>query len=290
MRYRFWTVQARPFPTSISVIGLGVIVEDPTSGEIAHRFVENAQSRMPRFGHSDSDSNRAIGRTTAELNRWLSRSADTPTVLQLDERFTTSALLDSMVDRWNNSITVNQSQFVAAESLEEAVDLLFRKLIFDGARVIRPQRVAQVRQSVRAAYESKEQLRELIVAHPKLTVDEDLGEQFDLGVIRETEVLELNDAFSMHAQDVNRIAERVQSWTFKMAILRSEGAQLALPDGATLQVDNRTPIVATLWPPQSRDESSLLSSMSRRWDRLEIDYVLVTEIESHAEKLSAIAS
>lgn len=289
MRYRYWTVQARPFPTSISVIGLGVIVEDPTSGEMAHRFVGNAQSRMSRFGLPDS-SNRAIGRTTAELNRWLTRSSDTPAALQLDERFTTSALLDSMVDRWNNSITVNQSQFVAAENLEEAVDFLFRKLIFDGARASEPQRVAQVRQSVRAAYESKEQLRELVVAHPELTVDENLGEQFDLGVIRETEVLELNDAFSMHAQDVNRIAERVQSWTFKMAILRSEGAQLALPDGATLPVDNRTPIVATLWPPQSRDESSLFSSMSRRWDRLEIDYVLVTEIESHAEKLSAIAS
>lgn len=285
MRYRYWTIQVRPTPTNISNIGVGVVVEDPSTGALAHRFVEKPQTLLSRYADSD-----VAARIIRDLDRWLTKASDSPASLELDERFVNAGILDTMVHRWNNLITVNHKQYVSAESLQAAVELLFRKLISHGESASKARRVTQVRQRVLTAYESKESLRELIVSRPELTIEDDLGERFDLGVIRDTRVLELNDAFSMHSSDPRQTEHRIQAWTWKMSTLRSSGALLKLPNGESFEVDNNTPIVATLWPPKTSEEQKLLLTMSRRWDKLGIDYVDVNDIEIHAEKLSHLAA
>lgn len=285
MRYRYWTVQARPTPTSISLIGIGVIVEDPSTGELAHQFVERPKQLLSRYPEAGN-----AARIIRDLNRWLGSASEIQTSLELDGRFVASGQLDTMVHRWNNLITINHKQYISADSIQAAVEFLFDKLIAHGGSSNKTQRVADVRQRVQNVYKSKEPLRELIVTRPELTIDNDLGERFDLGVIRENKIFELNDAFSMQSSDLRQTEHRIQAWTWKMSVLRSSGASLDLPDGNTVEVDNRTPIVATFWPPTDASEGKLLSTMSRQWDKLEIDYIEISEIESHAEKLSLRAA
>lgn len=278
-------IQVRPTPTSISNIGVGVIVEDSMTGALSYRFVDKPQTLLS--GYSDSD---FTARLIKDLDRWLTKASDTPISLEIDERFVTAGLLETMVRRWNNLVTVNHKQYVPADSVQDAVDLLFQKLISHGESVNRDNRVTQVCRLVRFAYESKESLRELMVKRPLLTIDNDLGERFDLGVIRDTTVYELNEAFSMHSNDRRQTENRIQAWTWKMSTLRLSGARLTLPNGDSFEIDNQTPIVATLWPPETKEEQKLLSTMNHRWDELRIDYVDVNDIESHAEKLSHFAA
>ncbi len=285
MRFRYWTVQVRPTPTSITQLGIGVIVEDPSTGELAHRFVEKPHTLLSHYSNSN-----IAARIIGTLSRWIDAASATPIPLEIDERFVTEGILDTMVHRWNNLITINHRQYVSADSLQDAIDLLFQKLIYHGEGATKTQRVARVRQSVRKAYESKESLRELIISRPELTIDDDLGERFDLGVIRGTEILELNDAFSLQSSDPRQTANRIQAWTWKMSALRESGAQLIMPGGELIEVNRQTPIVAAFWPPKTDSEHELLSSMSRRWDHLEIEYIEVDQIGMHAEKLSRRAA
>lgn len=140
-------------------MGVGVVVDDPTTGSLAHRFVEKPHALLSRYPHHD-----ATTRAIRDLERWLVDASSTPAPFELDERFVNAGILDTMAHRWNNLITNNDREYVSADSIHAAVDLLFTKLISHGETAKKSRRVAEVRERVLGTYESKETLRELIVS------------------------------------------------------------------------------------------------------------------------------
>lgn len=285
MLYQYWTVQTRPTPTSVTTIGVGVIVEDPATGQLAYRFADKLHTLLSRFPNSE-----VAVHMIHDLERWLKSVSRSSNSLELDVRFVPSGLLDTMAERWNNLISVSHRQRVPADSINAAVELLFDKLISPAKSPQKIRRIDQVRAQVLHVYESKEPLRKLIVSKPQLIIDDNLGEKADLGIIRGQEIFELNSAFSMVSQDLRRIEDRIQAWTWKMSTLRSSGAILNLTSGDSFEIDSNVPVVATLWPPQEKEQQNLLESMSGRWDKLGIDYICKDDIEAHAEKLSKLAA
>lgn len=291
MRFKYWTIQVRPTPTNISVIGVGVVVENPVTGAMTHRLADMSKAFPLR--HFDSAPAASV---LKELDRWLKKEGSKPVALPIGDQYVTSGILDTMAHRWNNLVTVSDHHYFSGEALDAAADFLFDKLInldsiAEGRSLGREQRVREIQRHVRTVYESREQLGKLVVSRPSLVIDNDITERLNLGVVRGNKIFELNEAFSLHSSNLRNAQTRIESWTFRMSILRSSGAQLRLPDGNTfLEVASDAPIVATLGPAETSEERRVLTSMVRRWDRMGIDHMEVGEIEAHADELSRLAA
>lgn len=281
MHYNYWTIQVRPTPMSISAIGIGVIVEDPATGDITHQFISNPRALLKPFPNSN-----IVVQKIRSLDHWLTERSNTPPTLELGEKLCTAAMLNRLARQWNNRISINPKDIVAADSIESAAKLLFDNLIDYGGASKSPKRADKVRNQLWATYSSKDPLRKLLVRKPEVLIDSDLESQFDLGVIRDGNILELNSAFQIS----HNATMSMQAWTWRVSNLRSSGAQLTLPNGTKVDVDNRAPIVAALWPSEDGKEdkkvNKQLAPIIRQWDKLGIDYIDSDEVESHVALLS----
>lgn len=286
MRFKYWTVRMRPTPMSISTIGVGVIVEDTQSGIINYQFVEDIKALLPHFPHQ-----KAVKKQIEELRLWLpSDTFDQTPRLELSPNHTIPGIIDSLVIRWNNLVIIDPSNIMSAPSMEEAINLLFNKLIVFTSHQT-PQSsnpLPELRSKVKRTYESHPAIKPLVKTKPVMVIADAANESFDIGIIHDTHAYELNQGFSFQSIGQKQSQQRLEAWTWKIALLRSQGAELKT-DGDHIELDCKTPIIVPYYPPppESEDGKILMLKFMRQWDRLDIDYYNLDNFEAHVNELAA---
>ena len=286
MRFKYWTVRMRPTPMSISTIGVGVIVEDTQSGIINYQFVEDIKALLPHFPHQ-----KAVKKQIEELRLWLpSDTFDQTPRLELSPNHTIPGIIDSLVIRWNNLVVIDPSNIMSAPSMEEAINLLFNKLIVFTSHQT-PQSsnpLPELRSKVKKIYESHQAIRPLVKTKPVMVMVDAADESFDIGIIHDTCAYELNQGFSFQSIGQKQSQHRLEAWTWKIALLRSQGAELKT-GGNHIELDCKTPIVVSYYPPPPESEigKTLMSKFMKQWDRLDIDHYNPDDFEAHVSELAA---
>ena len=171
------------------------------------------------------------------------------------------------------------------ESPEVAVEKLYEHLIgFE--RTERQNRAVQVRKLVREEYSSIDIVREALTEAPELESDGLTENRVDLAVVSSGKVYEINRAFSFASQPTPRVLHDVESWTYKIHSLRDAGGAL-MKDGtqiATLPAD--TPVVASIWPPETDAQKDLYAQATKKWGDLGILTVNRADTRAHALHLA----
>ena len=286
MRFKYWTVRMRPTPMSISTIGVGVIVEDTQSGIINYQFVEDIKALLPHFPHQ-----KAVKKQIEELRLWLpSDTFDQTPRLELSPNHTIPGIIDSLVIRWNNLVVIDPSNIMSAPSMEEAINLLFNKLIVFTSQTSKSSKILpELRSKVKKTYESHQAIRPLVKTKPVMVMVDAADEVFDIGIIHDTCAYELNQGFSFQSIGQKQSQRRLEAWTWKIALLRSQGAELKTGGNHHIELDSKTPIVVSYYPPPPESEASktLMSKFMKQWDRLAIDHYNPDDFEAHVSELAA---
>ena len=285
MRFKYWTVRMRPTPMSISTIGVGVIVEDTQSGIIAHRFVKDIKAMLPYFPHQE-----AVKKQIEELRLWLPSDVfDQNPRLELNPNHTIPGIIDSLVTRWNNLVIIDPSDIMSAPNMEEAINLLFNKLIVFTSQTSKSSKILpELRSKVKKTYESHPAIKPLVKTKPVMVIADAANESFDIGIIHDTHAYELNQSFSFQSIRQKQSQQRLEAWTWKVTLLRSRGAELKI-DGDYIELDCKTPIIVPYYPPppESEDGKILMLKFMRQWDRLDIDHYNLNNFEAHVNELAA---
>ena len=283
MRFKYWTVRMRPTPMSISTIGMGVIVEDTQSGIIAHRFVKNIKAMLPYFPHQE-----AVKKQIEELRLWLPSDAfDQNPRLELNPNHTIPGIIDSLVTRWNNLVIIDPSDIMSASSIDEAINLLFNKLIvFTSQTSKSPKILPELRSKVKGTYESHPAIKPLVKTKPVMVMVDAADEVFDIGIIHDTHIYELNQGFSFHSIDQKQSQHRLEAWIWKISLLRSQGAKLEIR-GNHIELDRTTPIIVSYSSPESEIGKTLMSKFMRQLDKLDIDHYNPDDFKAHVNELAA---
>ena len=283
MRFKYWTVRMRPTPMSISTIGVGVIVEDTQSGIINYQFVEDIKALLPHFPHQE-----AVKKQIEELRLWLPSDAfDQNPRLELNPNHTIPGIIDSLVTRWNNLVIVDPSDIMSAPSMEEAINLLFNKLIVFTSQTSKSSKILpELRSKVKKTYESHQAIRPLVKTKPVMVMVDAADEVFDIGIIHDTHIYELNQGFSFHSIDQKRSQQRLEAWIWKISLLRSQGAKLEIR-GNHIELERTTPIIVSHSSPKSEIGKTLMSKFIRQLDKLDIDHYNLDNFEAHVNELAA---
>lgn len=282
VRIKYWGVRVTPSPLSLTTVGIGVIVEDPDTGTALFRFLENPSTFLGKFGF-DSSIDRSLRNLQQTLDTYNSQSRS----LELDHRFSASSLLTFLSDHWNNMFLVEGARYADMKTPEIAVETLYSHLIgFE--RSERQNKVTEVRRHVRDVYTSFPVVRDSIMESPELESDGMKENRIDLAVMSKGVVYEINRAFSFASKPSPEVLHRVESWTYKIHVLRESGGSL-LKGGVTIaELRGDTPVVASIWPPESEAQKDLFAQATRKWKELNIDTLSRSDTESHAKRLELL--
>ena len=106
MKLRYWTVRAVPSANSITTIGIGVIVEDMATGEIAARFKKDS-SQLAYM-----ESQQSIMRLADELEQHVVHLACQHHRHSIGHELSVNGYLASLMDYWNNMLIIDEPKQV----------------------------------------------------------------------------------------------------------------------------------------------------------------------------------
>lgn len=287
MRYRYWTIQARPDATRLLSYGIGVLVVEDQTQLAALRMLARNQA-LPVPTEADTAVRNAIGFLQRQFKTVDSRQDG----LKLAGVDTPSSFADSLVHHWSNLITVDPARYLAAGSLDEAAELLFDMFIGPPARKRATAPIYQLRSTVQQAYSAHPEIGSALRRAPELQAGSVDG-GVDLAVVsEEDQVVELNQSFSFLQSNPGETKKTIQAWNYGIDKLRVRGGTLttAEPGGSAagerqLILPTDAPVVVTYDPPESAKQRELFSSMSGQWNELDILAVPRSGVEAHANQL-----
>lgn len=279
MKIKYWTIRVVPSAMNISSIGVGVLAQQPDNPLIHYRFVSDNDAVLKAFGLSDEVS-AALRDFCSSLDAVMTEN-DT---LDFGSQFTAPGLLSHLTDHWNNMIVVDQPRVMAEESVETALDLLFRVLIGERQQPIRQHRAAQIRRMVKEEYSRHASLEQALTLTPTLHTD-GMEREIDLAVIEEENVYELNSSFSFDTTSIGQLQDKVEAWTWKIEKLRRAGATLSKSGRDIAAVHREADIVTSLWLPRTEKQKELFETITKQWDHLGVIQVAKENIPHRATEL-----
>lgn len=280
MRIRYWGIRAVPTPMSLTSIGIGVVVEDPRTGEVLTRFLENPSSSLKLFKFP-ATLDRDIKNFQTSLD-----SFNTPNrTFEIDQHSSAPELLSFLSDHWNNMIVVEKQEYAAMESPSVALKKLFNILVGIDKKE-RRSKITEVRRLVKSEYESNELIRESLLESPHYISNDLVERRTDLAVLSDKTVFELNTAFSFETDSFTSFQDRVEAWTWKIENLRKDGGTLFKNNEEVIGLSPKTPVVATIWPPRTERQKKMFEDSTKKWDFLDIEILQMENIHQHANQLA----
>ncbi|WP_414122831.1 hypothetical protein [Corynebacterium nuruki] len=287
MRYKYWTIQARPDATRLLSYGIGVlVVEDETQRATLKMFTRHQALPVP------SEADEAVRNAISFLQRQFKTIDSQQGGLRLAGVETPSSFADRLVHHWSNLITVDPARYLAAGSLNEATELLFGMFIGTPARMRATAPIYRLRNTVRDAYSAHPEIGSALRRAPELQAGSIDG-GVDLAVVGEGDkVVELNQSFSFLQSSPSETKKTITAWNYGIDKLRARGGTLTTTmsgDPASgerqLSLPTDAPVVVTYDPPESAKQQDLFSRMSGQWKELDITAVPRSRIKAHANQL-----
>ena len=278
MKLRYWTVRAVPSANSITTIGIGVIVEDMATGEIAARFKKDS-SQLAYM-----ESQQSIMRLADELEQHVVHLACQHHRHSIGHELSVNGYLASLMDYWNNMLIIDEPKQVDSTSIEQATQLLFVTLIGDEHYLEHSQLEIQARDMVKATYRRHKQLEKNMYLPASVDVD-GFEIPLNLVIIKNANVFELNSVISFESLHPQETISMVEAWTLKIDKLRTKGGRLHT-DNHVISLAKDTDITAVYWPPKTPRQHEVFDSVTVPWAGLGITDIPLAETDEHAGELA----
>lgn len=278
MRLRYWTVRAVPSVNSVTTIGIGVIVEDTATGEIAARFKKDS-SQLAYM-----ESQQSIMRLADELEQHVVHLACQHHRHSIGHELSVNGYLASLADYWNNMLIIDEPKQVDSTSIEQATQLLFVTLIGDEHYLEHSQLEIQARDMVKATYRRYEPLETTMYLPASVDVA-GFEIPLNLAVIKNATVFELNSVFSFESLHPQETISMVEAWTLKIDKLRAEGGRLHT-DNHVINLATDTDITAVYWPPKTPRQHEIFDTVTAPWANLGVINIPLEDVDEHAKELA----
>lgn len=269
MRYNYWTLRYLPDPVRGEFVNIGVIVgRDGADWSI--RSIESFD-RASRLGGDLSTARtwvRSLRSTIVQVNRDC--HLDIATVGASED------WIVRLRGFHNNCVQISDALPVVADSADEAMDLLFDRLIVEP----RPQSrstshgraVARLREAYQARFGSGvDLLNKVCVRSGRQTMDFDFA-------LSDGSIQQLSKVWAFDLKDPSLQVDKVQAWGFRVEELRSSGGHLSIRE-QTLEVDSGVPVRVLYVPPRTANGNESLAVARDAWDRIEAQAFSVDDVE-----------
>ncbi|WP_030014358.1 DUF3037 domain-containing protein [Curtobacterium sp. S6] len=279
MLYRTRIVRYVPDTARGEFLNLGVIVMGDDPRDVAIRAVETI-TEIPNIGGPRSAALEAVSGIVREVE---SRH-ESPAELEIDHSSTLRASIDSFARNAYGLIQFSDEGIADGQSAMAVADFLFDHLVSRGTPARREQRLTRLRRRITDTYSTRPTLARSLLSSPRLVAGP-RSAPVDLAVLDQN-IIEINSAFSFQGEPNRHLLERIDSWAFRMKLLR-EGNGGVLQHGRepNVPVAPDTPIIAIVDPPQTSAQQELFQEVTAPWSQLEIQTLTSDQIGVHANDL-----
>lgn len=279
MRYTYWTIQAHPDPTLLLSFGVGVILIEEQTNRCMVRTVEHI-SELPIKTDLGDQIIKSLNRIQKELQTAIKHNGG----IEFSPQDSPIEVINTLVERWNNYITVDQPRYVDAGDIESAAQLIFNLYIPLHPTAKRNNATTALRQRVLEHYKSKINIRKALHQNPEFFSETRSG-RFDLAVITShRHPLELTSVFSFSGTNYRDLQNRIEAWNYRIDGLQKEGGYLQVK-GQKLTIAKDTPIVATYRAPKEKKYQELLEQTEKQWKLINVRPVPEDRLSDHTANM-----
>ncbi|WPF65696.1 MULTISPECIES: hypothetical protein [unclassified Corynebacterium] len=279
MRYTYWTIQAHPDPTLLLSFGVGVILMEEQTHRCVVRTVERA-SELPLKTDLGHQIIRSLNRIQAMIQTASTRNGG----IEFHPQDSPMEIINTLVERWNNYITVDQPRYADAKDMESAAQLIFDLYIPLHAAGKRNNATTELRQRVIGHYKSKANLKKAVYQNPEF-VSETRNGRFDLAVIpTNNQPRELTSVFSFSGTNYRDLQNRIEAWNYRIDGLQKEGGILQI-NKQRLTITRETPIVAVYHVPEEEKYQELFAQTEKQWELINVHPIPEDRLNDHAASM-----
>lgn len=275
MTYQYWTIRWVPDVVRGEFVNIGVLVGSEERNDWAIQSVEN----FTRANSLGGDAGRAKSFIRA-LERRVEQALLPDGVAWGGERLT-FADVERLRAHQSNSVQLAAPRRLHAASAEAGMQMIYALMVLEPAVISREQK--RVRLARRLERDLQDRLpRELVTQRrAKARADGQRG-GFDL-LARTPERLQLANAWSFTARNVDTLAREHQSWAWFISNLRDDGGQITVNGDASVVIPPDVPLVVVHDMPKTDEQHDVYKSARIAWDSLDIKAFEQGEMHAAAE-------
>ncbi len=253
MRYSYSTIRFVPDPARGEFVNLGLIVGSDETGEWRIETVQNrSRARKLEEGSKSLPSVVAeLEKIEAQLELALESDYSNALSFEISENWLASMAIES-----RNVVQYSMPMPIAAESPDEAIEILWPRMIVDKevvkrTAVTRKNILARFRSEIRKAHLSGNQYKEhaiLQASHSKSHID---------FAFHNGQVKQLTQCWSFQLQDTESVLTDVKSWAWTVRGLRHSGGDVLAGD-ARIEVPKDVLLKVVCAKPTTKDDNGVL--------------------------------
>ncbi|WP_346844581.1 hypothetical protein [uncultured Rothia sp.] len=274
MLYQYWLVRYVPDSARPDTVSAGVVVGGEDPADCGAKFVPHAGS-LPPIGTNREVFFRLLLQLSGEVSLFIQQEK-----LPLGGIRDLRIFMERQRRQNYGIIQFDPPGQVVAPTVEEAVHLLYERLVFRENLEVKQHRVSKLRSLARSEYESFSRLKEHTVVRPTIEIAR-AEEKIDLAVVS-NEVLEISSAFSFRGLPSKALRDKILAWTYSMDKVRRFGGNLETQKKKRVLIPQRVPVLALVEPPSTTSQIALFNEATTDWGSLGIEMIRPDSVVQHA--------
>jgi hypothetical protein len=273
-RYLYSLVRCVPNPRTGEFVNYGAIVGDPASGDWSVRWVSN-ERHVQRL--ADATVRGAVHSFLSHLSEQVEENrlrAESTGESALDE-----AWLRDIYDQHRNVVQLSAPSFMIAPHAEEALDIIFNRMIIDPVTETRPGvNKHRVLRDLREAYRKASIDPHLLREKPELYVGGHVHTLVDFA-IGNGRVVQVTQAWSFQRTTLDSISTDVKSWAYALGRLRTGEDEARVVDAHRSSViDRNVDLEVVIAPPETSAQQEVYGEAEQIFEQLDARMVPLAEI------------
>lgn len=284
-RFLYCLVRCVPDPRTGEFINIGAIAGSPDGGDWAVRQVSSDRRALRLAGAS----------ALTAVHGFLARVEE-----EIDSRYSMmengegepldASWLDQLHHDHRNVVQLSSPTPVVAESVETALDLIFRRLIIDP--VSQPRDFItkhKVLAELRDAYWRADLDPRLVRPKVEVFVGDRLHTPIDFAIANGT-TLQLTQAWSFQRSGVGDIATQVKAWGYALnRVKEGEAARVVAADNRVSGLTREVDLQVAVAPPRTADQRKVYEESEQVFADLGVAVHLLDEVDAIGTRAAELA-
>ncbi|HTF32591.1 MAG TPA: DUF3037 domain-containing protein [Myxococcota bacterium] len=270
MRYVYSVLRFVPDPGRGEFVNIGVIVGSDESSEWELRLVDN-----PRRARQ-LDERGILPKVWDFVNEVGQRLDYFTDAIEARSKFPeeiSEKWLEALWQQSENVVQLSRPAPISEESLERAMEFLFREMIVDPERVRYPFKKKNVAlAAVRRAYREQGLTLGRNFFETPTVHSPNHSERFDFAVANGM-ALQLTQTWSFQVPDREKLAEDIKAWAWTVRDIRDGGGHASTKDERRIEVPKDVSVVVVYVPPASEKEEVALREANSAFRRIDVQAV-----------------
>ncbi|NKS66341.1 DUF3037 domain-containing protein [Rhodococcus hoagii] len=266
MRYNYWTLRYLPDAVRGEFVNIGLIV-GRDGADWSMRSIESF-NRASRLGGDLS-----VAHSWIKTLRSTFASANSGDYLTRVGSGVSEDWIVRLRGFHNNCVQISEPLPVVASSANEAVDLLFDRLVVEPVQQKRNTSRGHALTALRNAY-LRQFDEEALLSRVRVRSGRQ-GMDFDFALTNDS-IEELSKVWTFDKKDLNRQVDQVQAWGFRVEELRNHGGELET-DRRAYEVPSDVPVKVLFVPPRTDEGHETLAIARDAWTRIDATALPITQ-------------